>query len=290
MNQYSSHRPRKRFGQNFLQDAAIIERIVDAIRPERGGRLIEIGPGQGAITNRILARMDEDQALVVVEIDRDLAAVFQERALQTPALEVIQADILKVNLADLLRAESGQVRLFGNLPYNISSPLLIRLVETQIQLLTQEEHSAGICSDMVFMLQKEVVDRIVAEPGSKTYGRLSVVIQSVFDAAPLFDVPPKAFYPPPKVMSSILRLSPKSEPLVEAKTFRKFQKIVTAAFAQRRKTLKNTLRGIAGEREFSAAQIDPSLRAETLAVEDFVRLSQAIHDDVDGESGITRLK
>ena len=289
MNQGSSHKPRKRFGQNFLQDAAIIERIVDAIRPERGGRLVEIGPGQGAITNRVLARMEDDQALVVVELDRDLAAVFQERALQTPTLEVIQADILKVDLADLLRAESGQVKLFGNLPYNISSPLLIRLVETHVRLLLEED-SEGICSDMVFMLQKEVVDRIVAKPGSKTYGRLSVVIQSVFDAAPLFDVPPKAFYPSPKVMSSILRLSPKREPLVEAKTFRKFQKIVTAAFAQRRKTLKNTLRGIAAEQEFSAAQIDPSLRAETLAVEDFVRLSHAIHDDVDGESGITRLK
>ena len=273
MNKQSAHRPRKRFGQNFLQDKFIIDRIVDAVAPERAQRLVEIGPGQGAITHRVIARLKEQQQLTVVELDRDLAEVFSALAQENQSLEVLQADILKVDLGELLQSPDGDVKLFGNLPYNISTPLLLRLVEAQIQANLK---NVQLCKDMVFMLQKEVVDRIVASAGSKTYGRLSVVLQSVFDAEPLFDVPPSAFYPAPKVMSSILRLSPKAVPAIEAKDFALFQKIVTAAFSQRRKTLKNTLKNHANASVFAAADIDPGLRAETLTVDQFVGLSKAV--------------
>ncbi len=273
MNKQSAHRPRKRFGQNFLQDKFIIDRIVDAVAPERAHRLVEIGPGQGAITHRVIARLKEQQQLTVVELDRDLAEVFSALAQENQSLEVLQADILKVDLGELLQSPDGDVKLFGNLPYNISTPLLLRLVEAQIQANLK---NVQLCKDMVFMLQKEVVDRIVASAGSKTYGRLSVVLQSVFDAEPLFDVPPSAFYPAPKVMSSILRLSPKAVPAIEAKDFALFQKIVTAAFSQRRKTLKNTLKNHANASVFVAADIDPGLRAETLTVDQFVGLSKAV--------------
>ena len=272
--QEQSHRPRKRFGQNFLQDPSIIERIVDAIAPERNPRLVEIGPGQGAITNRILARISEEQNLVVVELDRDLAAVFEEKAQMLPNLDVIQADVLKVDLITLLGSESQQgVKLFGNLPYNISTPLLIKLVEAH---MSASRVANPLCADMVFMLQKEVVDRIVAEPGNKTYGRLSVVLQSAFEVEPLFDVPPKAFFPAPKVMSSIVRLVPRSSTLVAPESFVDFQKLVATAFSQRRKTLKNTLKSLVDEEGFNQACIQSNLRAEVLSVEDFVRLTSVM--------------
>lgn len=272
--QQEAHRPRKRFGQNFLQDSAIIERIVDAIAPENSQRLVEIGPGQGAITNRILARIGEEQSLVVVELDRDLAAAFEEKACTLQNLEVVQADILKVDLLSLLGGDIDQdVKLFGNLPYNISTPLLIKLVEAQ---MSESRGVKPLCSDLVFMLQKEVVDRIVAEPGSKTYGRLSVILQSAFETEPLFDVPPQAFFPAPKVMSSIVRLVPRSSPLVTPEAFVDFQKLVAAAFSQRRKTLKNTLKSLVDAEGFNQVSIQSNLRAEVLSVEDFVRLASVM--------------
>ncbi|MGB3429386.1 MAG: 16S rRNA (adenine(1518)-N(6)/adenine(1519)-N(6))-dimethyltransferase RsmA [Burkholderiaceae bacterium] len=254
------HRARKRFGQNFLHDRRVIERIVDAIEPRRDEAIVEIGPGQAALTRELVRRAGH---ITAIEIDRDLAGWL--RAQFTPAeLTLIEADALKLDWAALA---SRPLRVVGNLPYNISSPLLFRLVECADRVIDQH-----------FMLQKEVVDRMVAPPGSKTYGRLSVMLQVRYRMTKLFDVPRGAFNPPPKVTSSIVRMVPKAANELPEIDLPLFGRVVAAAFNQRRKILRNALGDLAGDGVFSTASVDPLARAETLGVDDFVRLTRAIGD------------
>jgi 16S rRNA (adenine1518-N6/adenine1519-N6)-dimethyltransferase len=253
-----THRPRKRFGQHFLHDPAVIGRIVDAIRPMPGERLVEIGPGEGALTLPLLAR---GARLTVIELDRDLAAKLRARPEAGGALEVIEGDALKIRLADL--APTGErLRLVGNLPYNVSTPLLFRFIE-----------QAGLIDDMHFMLQREVVERMAAGPGSKAYGRLSVMLAAACRVEALFDIGPGAFRPPPKVWSSIIRLEPWREPPFPVPDPGRFADVVRHAFGQRRKTLRNALAGLVDEAAIRAAGCDPGARAETLPPAAFARLA-----------------
>ena len=253
------HKARKRFGQNFLHDAHWIGRIVAAIDPRPGQALIEIGPGQAALTRELIQVAGQVSA---VEIDRDLAAWLRTQ-FPPEQLSLIEADALSYDWRALAEAR-GPLRIVGNLPYNISSPLLFALAEI-----------ADRVSDQHFMLQKEVVDRMVAAPGSKTYGRLSVMLQARYSLRKMFDVPPGAFTPPPQVTSSIVRMIPKPVaqwPQVDQEVF---SKVVAAAFGQRRKTLRNALSEVLSEEAIRAAGVDPGARAETLPLEAFVRLAQA---------------
>lgn len=249
-----SHQARKRFGQNFLTDAHIIGRIVDAIGPQRGQRVVEIGPGLGALTVPLLERLDH---LDVVEIDRDLIARLRQRYDDTQ-LTIHEGDALKYDFASL----GTDLRIVGNLPYNISTPILFHLADF-----------AANVRDMTFMLQKEVVTRMVAAPGSRDYGRLSVMLQYRFRMGSLFDVPPDAFRPAPKVTSSIIRMVPRAAETLGADDAVRLGRIVTAAFGQRRKTLRNTLREFIDETALGALGIDPGARAERLAVADFVAIA-----------------
>jgi len=281
MNKPENHRPRKRFGQNFLQDPSVIAGIVKSIMPHQSDLLVEIGPGQGAITYPVLNQLEGDQHLIAIELDRDLVLHWQQEAENNPRFNIVQQDVLKVSLNDLLdeyvekssdQVPLKRVKLFGNLPYNISTPLLIRLIEA---FVSRNANQLWF-DNMVFMLQKEVVDRIVSEPNSKVYGRLSVMLQSVFETQFLFDVPPGAFFPPPKVMSAMLRLKPLAKPKLNKESYPAFSRLVAAAFSQRRKTLKNTLKDIVDEAAFEQAGIDSKLRAETLTVDDFIRLNEVV--------------
>ncbi|MBN2886037.1 MAG: 16S rRNA (adenine(1518)-N(6)/adenine(1519)-N(6))-dimethyltransferase RsmA [Chromatiaceae bacterium] len=254
----NDHHPRKRFGQNFLHDPGTIERIHSAIGARPGEHLVEIGPGRGAITEGLLRACG---ALDVIELDRDLIAPLAERLGALGALRIHNQDALRADLCAL--APSGaHLRLVGNLPYNISTPLLFRFLE-QLDCI----------ADMHLMLQKEVVERIAAAPGDKTYGRLSVMVQTRCAADSLFRIGPGAFTPAPKVDSAFLRLRPHrperyplSDPALHAR-------LVAAAFAQRRKTLRNSLGKLVSPALLETAGIDPGQRAETLAVEDYARLS-----------------
>ncbi len=255
------HRARKRFGQNFLSDPNIIRRIIDAIRPQPGELMVEIGPGLGAMTAPLIERLGH---LHVVEIDRDLIA----RLHQTwPAerLTVHEGDALKFDFGSLCGAQGDPaqpLRIVGNLPYNISTPILF--------------HLAGFAErvrDMTFMLQKEVVMRMVAEPATEEYGRLSVMLQYRFRMGRVFDVPPGAFRPAPKVMSSIVRMVPLPADQLGARDEALLGRIVTAAFGQRRKTLRNTLRDFLDEADFAALELDPGLRGERLSVAEFVAIA-----------------
>jgi len=253
------HRPRKRFGQHFLHDAQVIDRLVRAIAPQPQDRLLEIGPGEGVLTRPLLG---SGARVTVVELDRDLAATLFNRLGQPSGLEIIQADILSMDLSAV--AEQRPLRVVGNLPYNISTPILFHLFE----------HLA-VVRDMHFMLQKEVVDRMVAAPGSRDYGRLSVMASFFCEMDWLFDVPPSAFRPPPKVMSAIVRLRPKSLGEAELAVLPALQQVVRNAFGQRRKTLRNSLRTLLDESAIEAAGIDPGLRAERLGLDEFRRLAVA---------------
>ncbi|TAH45811.1 MAG: 16S rRNA (adenine(1518)-N(6)/adenine(1519)-N(6))-dimethyltransferase RsmA [Betaproteobacteria bacterium] len=251
------HRARKRFGQNFLSDPNIIRRIIDAIRPQAGEPMVEIGPGLGAMTAPLVERLGH---LHVVEIDRDLIARLRET--WTPVqLTIHEGDALKFDFGSLCGPER-KLRIVGNLPYNISTPILFHLADF-----------AEAVKDMTFMLQKEVVMRMVAEPGTEEYGRLSVMLQYRFRMGRLFDVPPGAFRPAPKVMSSIVRLMPLPADQLGAVDEALLGRIVSAAFGQRRKTLKNTLREFMTDADFAAVGIDPGLRGERLAVSDFVAIA-----------------
>lgn len=256
------HRARKRFGQNFLSDPNIIRRIIDAIRPQSGECMVEIGPGLGAMTAPLIERLGH---LHVVEIDRDLIARLRET--WTPEqISIHEGDALKFDFGALVGGGGGEappgLRIVGNLPYNISTPILFHLAEF-----------AERVKDMTFMLQKEVVMRMVAEPGTEEYGRLSVMLQYRFRMGRLFDVPPGAFRPAPKVMSSIVRLVPLPPEQLGASDHALLGRIVTAAFGQRRKTLKNTLRDFMDDEDFAALGLDPGLRGERLSVADFVAIA-----------------
>jgi 16S rRNA (adenine1518-N6/adenine1519-N6)-dimethyltransferase len=248
------HRARKRFGQNFLVDQSYIQKIVDAVGPSPGDAVVEIGPGLGALTTPLLAALDH---LHVVEIDRDLAQRLRERE-DASKLTIHEQDALTFDLEQL----PNKLKVVGNLPYNISSPLLFHIAK-----------SAPKVQHITVMLQKEVVDRMTAAPDTPDYGRLSVMLQATFAIKRLFIVPPGAFRPVPKVDSAIAQLIPLPQPLVPAAQFARFSAIVTAAFGQRRKTLRNALKGIFTEAQISTAGIDPQARGETLGVGEFVRLA-----------------
>ncbi|XID76078.1 16S rRNA (adenine(1518)-N(6)/adenine(1519)-N(6))-dimethyltransferase RsmA [Alkanindiges sp. WGS2144] len=254
------HRARKRFGQNFLHDSRIIEKIVNAVAPKAGETLVEIGPGLGALTAPLLAA---SEALTVVELDRDLAAGLPGRVPQPAKLTIVEADALKFDFSSL-KQESSPLRVVGNLPYNISTPLLFHLLQY-----------GSVITDMHFMLQKEVVDRIVAVPNSKEYGRLSVMIQYFCKPEFLFEVPPGAFNPPPKVTSAVFRLLPYAQKPLIAQDEKQFAGLVAHVFTQRRKTLRNTLKGRLDEQGFVQAQVDPMARPENLSLAQFVALSDA---------------
>ncbi|MEI7035818.1 16S rRNA (adenine(1518)-N(6)/adenine(1519)-N(6))-dimethyltransferase RsmA [Fulvimonas yonginensis] len=257
-------RPKKSFGQHFLHEKRYIERIVGAIAPQADDRVVEIGPGEGALTLPLLAAAGR---LTAIELDTDLIPALQARASAVGTLEIIHADVLKVDLTAMARRLGvPRVRLAGNLPYYISSPILFHCVE-----------HAGAIGDMHFMLQKEVVDRMAAEPGSKVYGRLSVMLQLACRVEPLFTVPPGAFRPPPKVDSAVVRLVPLAAHERHGTDPQRLHAIVKAAFAQRRKTLANGLKGLLDADAIARAGIDPKARAETLAPGDFVRLATLEH-------------
>jgi len=248
------HVARKRFGQNFLIDRGIIGAIVSAIDPKRNDTVVEIGPGLGAITIPLLERVDR---LHVVEIDRDLIARLKKQH-SPERLSIHEGDALAFDFASI----GSDLRLVGNLPYNISTPLLFHLASYGQQV-----------RDMHFMLQKEVVERMVAEPGNADYGRLSVMLQYSFWLEWLIDVPPESFDPPPKVDSAVVRLIPKPLEALTARSPAMLEKVVQAAFAQRRKMLRNTLKGVLDEAGFAALSIAPTLRPEDLPVEDYVRIA-----------------
>jgi 16S rRNA (adenine1518-N6/adenine1519-N6)-dimethyltransferase len=253
-----SARPKKHYGQHFLHERHYVDRIVATIAPQAGERLIEIGPGEGALTLPLLRAAGQ---LTAIELDTELIPQLQAAAAGLGALTIVHADVLEVDFTAL--AAGGRLRVAGNLPYYISSPILFHCLA----------HADAI-ADMHFMLQKEVVARMAAAPGSKVYGRLSVMLQLACRVEPLFDVPPGAFRPPPKVDSSVVRLTPlppAQRPDVDPA---RLQTVVKAAFAQRRKTLGNALKKVLGEELVHAAGIDPRARAETLAPADFVTLAR----------------
>ncbi|MBB4128114.1 16S rRNA (adenine1518-N6/adenine1519-N6)-dimethyltransferase [Xanthomonas translucens] len=248
---------KKSLGQHFLSDRHYIDSIVRAVNPKPDDLLVEIGPGQGAITFPLLRRHGR---LTVIEFDRDLIAPLTAAAEGVGALTILNRDVLSVDFADL--AGGGRIRLVGNLPYNISSPILFHALD----------HAAAI-ADMHFMLQKEVVDRMAAGPGSKVYGRLSVMLQAYCEVTSLFVVPPGAFRPPPKVDSAVVRLVPRAPQEIGIADRQRFADVVRAAFGQRRKTLRNALGGVCDAAQFEAAGVRPDARAEQLEVADFVRLA-----------------
>jgi 16S rRNA (adenine1518-N6/adenine1519-N6)-dimethyltransferase len=251
-------RARKRFGQHFLHDPGVIARIVAAIDPQPGERLVEIGPGLGALTLPLLERVGR---LEVIEIDRDVVPVLVERARGRGELIVHQADVLEFDIA-ALAGSARALRLCGNLPYNISTPLLFHVLAA----------AAGLI-DMHFMLQKEVVARMAAAPDSGDYGRLTVMLAVHCRVEHLFDVGPGAFRPPPAVESSIVRLIPHERPPFPIADRTRFAAVVLRAFGQRRKTLRNSLRGVVSAAGFESAGIDAGRRAETLTPEEFSRLA-----------------
>ena len=252
-----NHIPRKRFGQNFLNSAGVVRKIIAAIDPQRSDRMVEIGPGQAALTEPLLGALDH---LDVIEIDRDLVASLKER-FKLANLTIHEGDALAFDFATL----GEKLRIVGNLPYNISTPLLFHLARF-----------ANHVSDMHFMLQKEVVDRMVSPPGGRDYGRLSVILQYRFYMEKLFVVPPGAFLPAPKVDSAIVRLIPRPASELLAADEAVFARLVTTAFSQRRKMLRNTLRDTFSETQLLALGIAPTTRPETLGVSDYVMLANQL--------------
>ena len=256
---------KKHLGQNFLHDRGVIDKIVQAVNPQPGDAIVEIGPGQGALTFPLLRKHG---ALTAIEFDRDLHAPLQAAAREHGALRLIEGDVLGVDFSELARelvGDGGQIRLVGNLPYNLSSPILFHALD----------HAPAI-RDMHFMLQKEVVERMAAGPGSKVFGRLSVMLQAYCAVTPLFIVPPGAFKPAPKVDSAVVRLVPKPADKVEVIDHRTFANVVRAAFGQRRKTLRNALNGVADPARIEAAGLRADARAEQVEVTGFVRLANLL--------------
>jgi len=254
------HRPRKRFGQNFLLDAGIIGRIVEAIHPGKADHLVEIGPGQGALTEHLVTASDR---VDVIELDRDLVAGLLAAFSIYPGFRLHSADALAFDFKALATGEAP-LRVVGNLPYNISTPLIFKLLE-----------NAAIIRDMHFMLQLEVVERLAAQPGSKHWGRLGIMTQYRCEVEHLFDVPPQAFNPPPRVQSAIVRLEPRRLSPRPACDEAHLRAVVQAAFAQRRKTLRNNLKALISADALEALDIDPGARAETLTLDQFIALANA---------------
>ncbi len=261
MSELYPHRARKRFGQNFLHDAGVIHRILRGIHPRPGERLVEIGPGQGALTEGLLG---SGAQLDVVELDLDLIPILRERFGSLPNFSLHQGDALKFDFASL-SDRPHSLRVVGNLPYNISTPLIFHLLE-----------HAGLIRDMHFMLQKEVVERLAAGPGGGDWGRLSIMVQYHCRVEHLFNVGPGAFNPPPKVDSAIVRLVPHEVLPFPARDHRQLERVVRDAFNQRRKTLRNTLKGLLDARAIEAAGVDGSLRPEQLDLAAFVRLADQL--------------
>ena len=251
---------KKSLGQHFLHERGFVERIVLAVNPQPGDVLVEIGPGQGAITFPLLQRHG---VLTAIEFDRDLLQPLTTAAQPHGALTLIHANVLDVDFTEL--AAGRQMRLVGNLPYNLSSPILFHVLD-----------HAAVVQDMHFMLQKEVVDRMAAGPGSKVYGRLSVMLQAYCTVTALFTVPPGAFRPPPKVDSAVVRLVPRHPASIGIHDPARFAAVVRAAFGQRRKTLRNALQAVCDADALHAAGIDPQARAEQLPVTDFVHLANTL--------------
>ena len=255
------HRARKRFGQNFLHDPAIINRLVDAIQPGKNEHFVEIGPGLGALTFQLVDRVAQ---LDLIEVDRDLVANLRQQLADSGRdVHIHQADALNFDYAALGQHE---LRIIGNLPYNISTPLLFHLLSF-----------SPLVSDMTFMLQKEVVDRICAEPDTKQYGRLSVMLQQACEVQALFRVSPGAFKPVPKVQSAVIRIIPKKQPQPPLHSRHSFEIVVRDAFSQRRKTIRNSLRNIFEPEQITCVGIALDQRAENLSVEDFVKLANLHH-------------
>jgi len=262
------HFAKKRFGQNFLVDTNVINHIVSSIQPMADDTMIEIGPGLGAMTCPLLANLDH---LYVIELDRDIIPKLKRNCIIASAtndtkLIINQCDVLTFDFSEFHKQQLAdqselKLRIVGNLPYNISTPVLFHLLRFR-----------HLIQDMHFMLQKEVVDRIVSSPGRKLYGRLSVMIQTFCQAESLFEVPPYAFEPAPKVDSAILRLQPNPQFESRIQHFTQYEKLVRQAFSQRRKTLKNTLKNFCTVQQIEQAELSPSLRAEELSVNDFIKL------------------
>jgi len=257
----TSHRPRKRFGQNFLHDPAVIERIVAAVAPHPGETLVEIGPGHGALTLPLLARA---RRLQVVELDRDLITPLEARAREIGELVVHSADALRFDFC-ALAAGTRSLRLVGNLPYNISTPLLFHVID-----------DLACVRDMHFMLQKEVVERMAAPPGGGDYGRLSVMVQMQLRVEPLFLIRPGAFTPSPKVDSMFVRLTPREAPAAPVEDFADLGTVVTRAFGKRRKTLRNAVKGLLTAEQIEGCGIDPGLRPERLSLKEFAALGNVL--------------
>lgn len=254
-----AHTARKRFGQHFLHDEGVIESIVRAIVPDRDNNMVEIGPGMSALTGPLLERLDH---LTVIEIDRDLAARLGQ-LYSSDKLTVLEGDALEVDFRTL----GARIRVVGNLPYNISSPLLFHLADY-----------ADVVMDQHFMLQREVVDRMIAQPSTASYGRLSVMLQARYRMYKLFDVDPEAFDPPPRVMSSVVRMVPLPADRSQAKSQAAFADVVARAFGQRRKMLRRVLSDWAQAIDWDAAGVAPTARAEELSVAQFIALADHLYD------------
>lgn len=258
------HQARKRFGQNFLHDHGVIDRIIRSISPQAGDNLVEIGPGLGALTEELLSQGDGN--LQVVELDRDLIPVLRTQFFNYPGFKIHEADALKFDF-DSLGSTERPLRLIGNLPYNISTPLIFHLLE-----------QARYVKDMHFMLQKEVVERLAAQPGESAYGRLGIMAQYYCRVQPLFIVPPGAFNPRPKVDSAIVRLLPYTELPQQAKNVEDLQAVVKSAFSQRRKTLRNSLGNLFDTVLLSHTGIDLGRRPETLSLAEYITISDCYTD------------
>ena len=254
----TGHRARKRFGQHFLTDPGVIDEILNAIRPGETDTIVEIGPGQSAITAPLLRRSGHVHA---IELDRDLAARLRQQYEGETRLTIHEADALRFDYATL----GDGLRIVGNLPYNISTPLLFHLLDYRDRII-----------DMHFMLQKEVVARMAASPGSKAYGRLGIMLGCFFDIEALFDVDRTAFDPPPDVTSAVVRLSPLPPGTYALKNPAALSRLVATAFSQRRKTIRNSLRKVADETLLKSVGIDPQLRPEAVAIGEYVKLSNAL--------------
>lgn len=264
MSKLDNHRARKRFGQNFLHDNNVIQRIIRSIKPKNDQQLIEIGPGQGALTEHLL---EYGCQLTAIELDKNLLPILTDKFGLKDNFRLLEGDALKFDFQSLY-ANERPIRIVGNLPYNISTPLIFHLLRLGPRVL-----------DMHFMLQKEVVDRMASPPSQKSYGRLSVMTQYYCQVQPLFDVAPAAFHPAPKVTSSIVRLTPYQHPPHTADNVTNLESILRSAFSQRRKTLRNALKGIIDDAQFSSLEINPQRRPETLSIEEFIALSNSLPSD-----------